>query len=72
MTSRRGYTGVLLAALAAIFLAKDAEGESAEMPPLQLDAKIPLGDVRGRIDHMRSIWPGTVYSLRRWAMTVSP
>ena len=52
MTSRRRYTDVLLTALAAIFLAKDAAGESAEMPPLQLEAKIPLGDVHGRIDHM--------------------
>jgi DNA-binding beta-propeller fold protein YncE len=52
MTSRRGYTGVMLAALAAIFLASDAEGESADVPPLQLEAKIPLGDVHGRIDHM--------------------
>ena len=52
MTSRRGYTGVMLAALAAIFLAGDAEGENADAPPIQLEAKIPLGDVRGRIDHM--------------------
>jgi hypothetical protein len=52
MTSRRGYTGVMLAALAAIFLAGDAEGENADVPPVQLEAKIPLGDVRGRIDHM--------------------
>ncbi len=52
MTSRRGFSAVLLAALAAIFLAKDAAGESAEVPPLQLQAKVPLGDVRGRIDHM--------------------
>jgi hypothetical protein len=52
MISGRRYAGVLLAALAAISLAKDAAGESAEVPPLQLEAKIPLGDVRGRIDHM--------------------
>jgi len=26
--------------------------EGAEAPPLQLEAKIALGDVRGRIDHM--------------------
>ena len=43
---------MLLAALAMIFLAEGAEGESADVPPLQLEAKIPLGDVRGRIDHM--------------------
>ncbi len=52
MTSRREFAAVLLAALATIFLAKDAAGENAEVPPLQLEAKIPLGDIRGRIDHM--------------------
>jgi hypothetical protein len=52
MTSRRGVSAVLLAALAVTFLAKDAAGEDAEAAPLQLEAKIPLGDVRGRIDHM--------------------
>jgi DNA-binding beta-propeller fold protein YncE len=52
MTSRRGFSVVLLAALAAIFLARDAASEGAEVPPLQLQATIPLGDVRGRIDHM--------------------
>ena len=44
------YAGLLLAAFAAVLLAKNAEG--AEAPPLQLEAKIALGDVRGRIDHM--------------------
>jgi DNA-binding beta-propeller fold protein YncE len=52
MTSRRGISAVLLSALVAVFQAKDAACESAEVPPLQLEAKIPLGDVRGRIDHM--------------------
>ena len=52
MTSRREFSAVLLAALATIFLAKDAAGENAGVPPLQLEAKIPLGDIRGRIDHM--------------------
>jgi DNA-binding beta-propeller fold protein YncE len=52
MTSRRGFSAALLAALAAIVLAKDAACESAEVPPLQLEGKISLGDVRGRIDHM--------------------
>lgn len=52
MTSGRGFSVVLLAALAAIFLARDAASEGAEVPPLQLQATIPLGDVRGRIDHM--------------------
>jgi DNA-binding beta-propeller fold protein YncE len=52
MTSRRGLSAVVLAALAIIFLAEDAAGEGAEVPPLQLEAKIPLADIRGRIDHM--------------------
>ena len=43
---------MLLATITMIFLAEGAEGESADVPPLQLEAKIPLGDVRGRIDHM--------------------
>jgi DNA-binding beta-propeller fold protein YncE len=43
----------LVAAIAAMLIASGAAGgEGAEEPPLQLDAKIPLGDVRGRIDHM--------------------
>jgi DNA-binding beta-propeller fold protein YncE len=50
--SRPGLLAVLLASLATIFLAENAVGEGAEVPPLQLEAKIPLGDVRGRIDHM--------------------
>src|SRR5258708_6640796 len=29
-----------------------APAQSADTGPLQLEAKIPLGDVRGRIDHM--------------------
>jgi DNA-binding beta-propeller fold protein YncE len=52
MASRGEFSAALLAALATIFFAKDAAGENAEVPPLQLETKIPLGDVRGRIDHM--------------------
>jgi YVTN family beta-propeller protein len=33
-------------------MAHDAEAQPAETAPLQLEAKIPLGTVRGRIDHM--------------------
>jgi hypothetical protein len=51
MRSLPGFSA-LLAALATIFLAEDTAAESPEVPPLQLEAKIPLGDVRGRIDHM--------------------
>src|SRR6516165_3892464 len=52
MSSRGEFSAMLLAALATIFLAKDAAGEDPEVPPLQLETKIPLGDIRGRIDHM--------------------
>lgn len=52
MTSRRGFLAVLLATLSMATIAKDALGESGEGPPLRLEAKILLGDVRGRIDHM--------------------
>jgi DNA-binding beta-propeller fold protein YncE len=51
MTSRRGFCALLLSTLAAISSVKDAAGVGAE-GPLQLESKIPLGDVRGRIDHM--------------------
>ena len=52
MTSRRRYISLLLAVVAGIFFAEHAAAENAEVPPLQLEAKIALGDVRGRIDHM--------------------
>jgi DNA-binding beta-propeller fold protein YncE len=51
MSSLRGFSAIL-AVLPAIFLAEAAAGENAEAPALQLEAKIALGDVRGRIDHM--------------------
>jgi DNA-binding beta-propeller fold protein YncE len=50
MSSARGITTLVLAAVATIFIADGAASEEA--PPLQLEAKIPLGDVSGRIDHM--------------------
>jgi len=39
-------------ALALSFAAGAAVAQTAEAPPLQLEAKIPLGEVNGRIDHM--------------------
>jgi DNA-binding beta-propeller fold protein YncE len=51
MTSRRGFSVLLLSVLAVTFLVKDAAGEGADAT-LQLETKIPLGEVRGRIDHM--------------------
>jgi YVTN family beta-propeller protein len=42
----------LTAALAMLGTVSDAFTQPAETAPLQLEAKISLGDVRGRIDHM--------------------
>ena len=42
----------LAAALAMLGTVSDAFTQPAETAPLQLETKIPLGDVRGRIDHM--------------------
>jgi hypothetical protein len=43
---------VFTAAAALWFATGAADAQTAEEPPLQLEAKIPLGDVSGRIDHM--------------------
>jgi DNA-binding beta-propeller fold protein YncE len=43
---------VLTSALAMLGAVSDAFTQPAETAPLQLEAEIPLGDVRGRIDHM--------------------
>ena len=47
---------MIAAALAGVVALANAEGQapaqSADTGPLQLETKIPLGDVRGRIDHM--------------------
>jgi DNA-binding beta-propeller fold protein YncE len=42
---------VVIAAVVALSVS-DAVAQPAELAPLQLEAKIPLGAVRGRIDHM--------------------
>jgi DNA-binding beta-propeller fold protein YncE len=53
MSWRRGFIALVWAAVATIVIAGGAAGgEGEEVPTLQLEAKIPLGDVRGRIDHM--------------------
>ena len=53
MSWRRGFIALVAAAVATIVIAGGAAGgEGEEVPTLQLEAKIPLGDVRGRIDHM--------------------
>jgi hypothetical protein len=43
---------LFFAAVALPAAGSDAVAEPAETAPLQLEAKIPLGNVRGRIDHM--------------------
>jgi hypothetical protein len=44
-------------ALLAFGLAADLRAEATEEPPLRLEAKIPLGKVAGRIDHL-AVDPG--------------
>src|SRR5882762_9380202 len=43
---------VLAGVIALANSAGQASAQSLDTAPLQLEAKIPLGDVRGRIDHM--------------------
>src|SRR5712664_2637389 len=43
---------VLVGVMALASTAGQAPAQSADTGPLQLETKIPLGDVRGRIDHM--------------------
>src|SRR5215510_3536352 len=52
MTMYRTFSAILLAVHAGIAVAWGPTVLGAEAPPLQLEDKIPLGDVRGRIDHM--------------------
>jgi DNA-binding beta-propeller fold protein YncE len=51
MTSRSELQA-LLALFLAIFATQAVAAEKTESPALQLEANIPLGDIRGRIDHM--------------------
>jgi YVTN family beta-propeller protein len=48
----RMIAAALAGAMALANTAGQASAQSADTGPLQLEAKIPLGDVRGRIDHM--------------------
>jgi len=43
---------VLVGVMALISIAGQASAQSADTGPLQLETRIPLGEVRGRIDHM--------------------
>jgi DNA-binding beta-propeller fold protein YncE len=48
----RTIVAVLAGVMALANTAGHASAQSADKGPLQLETKIPLGDVRGRIDHM--------------------
>jgi YVTN family beta-propeller protein len=48
----RMIVAAIVVALALLSVPGNAVAQPAEIAPLQLEAKIPLGDVRGRIDHM--------------------
>jgi YVTN family beta-propeller protein len=53
LVRRSGILSALLAGAVTLWAIDDKPlAQTAEPVPLQLEAKIPLGDVRGRIDHM--------------------
>lgn len=52
MTDFVRFVAVLQVVTAAVLLAGGAAAEPADTPPLRLETKIALADVRGRIDHM--------------------
>ncbi len=52
MTSHRRCLVLALTVMAAGVSAGNVLGQTAEPSPLLLDEKIPLGDIKGRIDHM--------------------
>ena len=60
------FTGTL-----ALLAAQDQAVTQGETPAFKLEAKIPIGDVSGRIDHMPSISPDNVFSLLNLATTPS-
>src|SRR5215475_3708726 len=49
---RRMIVAALTANLALLAAKAPAIGQTAETTPLQIEAKIPIGNVSGRIDHM--------------------
>lgn len=53
---------------------RPALSQVAEAPPLELEAKIPLGEIKGRIDHLafdskrlRISWPSS--KMTAWALS---
>jgi hypothetical protein len=52
MTWKHARLVLVLATVAVGLCCGDAVGKTEEVSPLQLETKIPLGDVKGRIDHM--------------------
>jgi hypothetical protein len=62
MTTVRRFAVLLQTTIAiAVFLTGGAAALPADSPPLRLNAKIPLSDVHGRIDHMAV--PGAEYQM---------
>src|SRR5262245_5504429 len=52
MTTHQRWLVCFVAAAAMSLATRQAIAQTTDPPPLQLESKIPLGDVRGRIDHM--------------------
>ena len=52
MTWSRARPVLVLATVGIGLCCGDAVGKAEEASPLQLETKIPLGDVKGRIDHL--------------------
>jgi len=52
MTTHQPWLVCFVAAAAMSLATEQAIAQATDPPPLQLESKIPLGDVRGRIDHM--------------------
>jgi hypothetical protein len=65
----RTIVTVLAGVMALANTAGQASAQS-DTGPLQLEGKIPLGDVRGRIDHMAVDLKRQRLFVANWAMTV--
>jgi DNA-binding beta-propeller fold protein YncE len=52
MTTSQCWLVCFVAAAAVSLATEQAIAQTTDPPPLQLESKIPLGDIRGRIDHM--------------------
>ena len=52
MLSHQRFSTALFVTVAELLTVEGTAAQNAEIPPLRLEAKIPLGKVHGRIDHM--------------------